>query len=141
MDIPPRTRLNLSCWQSAAHHHHCCSIPSCPPFYHATGLQVLMLYLENTLEMSKAELSLFIAVLGILSIVAQTILLGFLAGRCVLTHMNCACSKDLLRLPESLHSVSFVSMNSLLLTSILHLIFLYSQHTHLLGFDAHLLFF
>eukprot|EP00038_Savillea_parva_P000499 m.96501 g.96501 ORF g.96501 m.96501 type:complete len:502 (-) comp10170_c0_seq1:118-1623(-) len=43
--------------------------------------QVLMLYLENTLNMSKAELSLFIAILGILSIMAQTFILGLLAGR------------------------------------------------------------
>mmetsp|Transcript_35181 Transcript_35181/g.92056 ORF Transcript_35181/g.92056 Transcript_35181/m.92056 type:complete len:501 (+) Transcript_35181:205-1707(+) len=43
--------------------------------------QILMLYLENTLSMSKAELSLFIAILGILSIVAQTFVLGLLADR------------------------------------------------------------
>lgn len=43
--------------------------------------QVLMLYLENRLGMSKAKLSLFIGVLGILSIIAQTFVLGLLAGR------------------------------------------------------------
>lgn len=43
--------------------------------------QVLMLYLENTLQMSKAELSLFIAIMGVLSIIAQTFILGALANR------------------------------------------------------------
>lgn len=34
--------------------------------------QVLMLYLENSMGFSKAELSLYIAIMGILSIIAQT---------------------------------------------------------------------
>lgn len=89
MNIPPRNTVKSLILRPDAHHHHCRSIPLFPSFHHATGTQVLMLYLENTLEMSKAELSLFIAVLGILSIVAQTFLLGFLAGRYVLAYELC----------------------------------------------------